>query len=151
MDTQNFKTYAKLEQKKRELEQELEDVKGRLKELEPEIMEAMLNEGIRKYTVSVPTENGDTVDRTLYVHRQLWAGYQRDESGNGKHRLTEALEQEGLDQLVQKGFNTQKLSAWVREFDEGGESPEDIAAKLPEGLQDKIKINEVTQIKTRNS
>jgi len=151
MDTQNFKTYAKLEQKKRELEQELDDVKQRLKELEPEIMEAMLNEGIRKYTVSVPTENGDTVDRTLYVHRQLWAGYQRDESGNGKNKLTEALENEGLEQLVTKGFNTQKLSAWIREFDEGGESPEEIISKLPESLQDKVKISEVTQIKTRNN
>lgn len=151
MDTQNFKTYAKLEQQKRELEQELDDIKGRLKEMEPEIMEAMLNEGISKFTVSVPTESGDTVDRTLYVHRQLWAGYQKREDGNGKTALTEALEEEGLSDLVKKDFNTQSLSAYIREYDEGGETPEDIKAKLPESLQDKVKISEVNKVKTRNN
>ena len=151
MDTTNLKRFAELEQKKKERSDELDHIKKELKQLEAEIMDTFLEEGIRKFTVSVKTESGDTIDRTLYLHRQLWAGYQKGENGNGKAALTAALEQEGLSDLVKKDFNTQSLSAYIREFDEGGEDPEDIKAKLPEGLQENIKISEVNQIKTRNN
>lgn len=151
MDTTNFKRFAELEQKKKDLEDELAHVKGLLKEYEAQILEVFQDEGIKSFKVSVKTDSGHTIDRTLYHHRQLWAGYQPGENGNGKATLTEALEKEGLSELVTKGFNTQKLSKFVREYDEGGDSPEEIIAKLPDSLQDKLKISEVNQIKTRSS
>lgn len=150
MDTSNIKRLAELQQKKKDLEDYLGIIKHHMKELESEVMEAFLDEGLQKFTVSITTENGNTVDRTLYLHRQVWAGYRQNETGDGKAQLTQSLEQEGLGYLTKKDFNTNSLSAWLREFDDGDDDPEALRAKLPEGIQDKIKISEVYQIKSRS-
>lgn len=151
MDTSNIKKLAELQQKKKDLEDYLEIVKYDMKELESEVMEAFLAEGLQKFTVTITTESGDKVDRTLYLHRQVWAGYRQNEAGDGKAQLTQSLEQEGLAYLTKKDFNTNSLSAWLREFDEGSDDPEVLRAKLPETIQDKIKISEVYQIKSRSN
>lgn len=151
MDTSNIKRLAELQQKKKDLEDYLEVLKRDMKELEAEVMQAFLDEGLQKFTVTIKTESGDTVDRTLYLHRQIWAGYHQNETGDGKAQLTQSLEHEGLSDLVRKDFNTQKLSAWLREYDEDNDDPDTIRAKLPESIQDKIKISEVYQIKSRSN
>lgn len=151
MDTSSIKRLAELQQLKQDREAELEVIKQDMKQLESEVMEAFLDEGLQKMTVTIQTESGQTVDRTLYLHRQLWAGYRQNEEGSGKQQLTAGLEEAGLSDLVKKDFNTNKLSAWLREFDEESDDPETIRAKLPESVQDKIKISEVYQIKSRSN
>lgn len=152
MDTRLLKEYAKLDQDRKELKEQDEHMKRRQQELESEILEGFLEEGIQKFTVAVQTSSGEWVDRTLYFQRRLWASYNQNEIGDGKFQLVQSLERSGFGDLVEKSFNHNKLSAWVREYDEtGGDEAEVVKERLPDEIKDHIKISETQNIRTKKS
>lgn len=113
----------------------LEAEKGRL---EARLIEEMALEGIQNMKV-----NG----RTIYIQRQTWAGHFGDKDG-----LCQALIKAGMQEYVSETFNTNQLSAFVREFDpENTLTEEEIIQKLPIELQDKIKVTHRFNLRTRKA
>lgn len=87
--------------------------------------------------------------KSFYIQTQLWAGH----NGN-KEKLCEALKESGFAEYVAENFNTQSLSALVREIARDIESDvpitvERIVAELPTQVREHIKISEVTRLKAR--
>lgn len=77
-----------------------------------------------------------TDGRVVYLSRQLWA---RAKDGN-KLAVTAALRSMGAADLITETFNTNSLSAYVREFDKN-EQP------IPEELAEVIDVAETYQLK----
>ena len=105
---------------KSSLELELKSVKDRLEQLEPKVIEHFTDTGTSKVT-----RNGYTV----YLNETLWAKLrpaQFDEEGRlicsaaTSEDVTEALKACGLGQFVSEKYNTQTLSAQLREWERDG-------------------------------
>lgn len=154
MDTKVLKQYADLEQKEKELKEELDHVSKLKQELQAEVQQVFLDEEISKFTVRVYSSSGNPVDRTLHLNRTLWASYQND-NGNkqaAKQKLIESMKDSEFDYLVQENFDTKKLSAAIREFDpDGTKRPEEIIEELPDQIKPYIKITEKIDVKSRKS
>lgn len=71
--------------------------------------------------------------RTLYWAKALDGDYER---------ACSALRAAGLDDMVEERFNTQTLSAWVRELLDAGE-------ELPPSFDGAIEVNPKTNVMTR--
>ncbi len=120
-----------LAKRKRELSVELEAVSAEIKELE----EQLLHEFEASGTSNV------TVDGIMcYLHRQLWA---KAKEGNYL-RACQALRACELGALVEEKFNSNSLSAWVREQSKAG-------VDLPAELSEAIEVAEVYSIRTRKA
>lgn len=133
--------YAMLDERKRELDNQLNDVKEKMKEVEDELLTFFEKKGISNISIA---------GKTLYLHRQLWAGYKND-----MDNAVEALKKAGLNDYVRENFNTHSLSAYFRELYREREEeakgiikPEDI---LDPDLKEEIKLTERVQIRARNS
>lgn len=127
--------FIELDAQKKKADDDLEAIKLQLAELEPQIMERFENAGIQ----SMKAKSGQTV----YVRRDLRAGAVE---GAGV-MLMESLKSAGLGDLVKEAINHQRLSSWVREFEEqtfGGAKvkPDELLAKMPDGLQTTLKVTE---------
>lgn len=81
------------------------------------------------------------------MRRQLWTNARDGDYQSACDALVEA----GLGDFVGPRFNTNTLSAWVREQGEAGESPEEIAARLPGNLAQALSITESFKLVTRAS
>lgn len=85
--------------------------------------------------------NVKTADgRTVYVHRQLWARAK----GGDKMAVTDALQAAGLNEFVTQTFNTNQVSAFVREQDKLG-------VDLPAELDAVLDVAEVFSVRVRKS
>lgn len=110
---------------KRKLEAELKEAKAKVAELEEPVRDIFARLGvdslrIRGYSVS-PSST-------------WWAGaFDKDYA-----TACAALREAGLDEFVQERFNTNTVSAWVREL----ERTVDGQPILPEALQGKLKVSE---------
>lgn len=127
--------FIELDEKKKKADEDLEAIKSQMAEIEPQIMERFENAGMQ----SMKSKGGQVV----YIRRDLRAGAVDGSS----MLLMESLKSEGLGDLVKEAINHQRLSSWVREFEEqtfGGAKvkPEELVAKLPSGLQSTLKITE---------
>lgn len=107
---------------KKELEARLKDATSDLKEYEEHMLEYFEEMGVESIS------SGDT---TVYLHRQLWA---RAKDGN-KEAVIAALKGTELEDMVQETFNTNTLSAWVRECERDGRA-------IPDALKDSLSIVE---------
>lgn len=129
MDDLKLKRFSELAARRRELESELNAVRAEMAELEAYLLEAFEKAGISNVSVD---------GMTCYLHRQLWA---RAKEGNYE-RACMALREVGLGRLVEQRFNTNSLSAWVREHEAEGKA-------LPSALADAIEVSEVFSVRTR--
>jgi hypothetical protein len=114
---------------KADLEAELESTKKRLDEIEPELMQQMTCDGVQRVNAH---------GRTVYIHRQLWA---KPKDGD-KNAVCEALRGCGLGQYVSETFNTNSLSAYIRELEQQQQP-------VPEPLAAVIETSEVFRLRTR--
>lgn len=149
--TQDAKRFAQLDKEEKDLNAQLELIKSEKSEIEARLLEEMSDEGIPKVTVELPNGNGGPPDkRTVFSRREIWAGHQGD-----RDALINALKMSGMEDMVKENFNTQSLSAWVREYataDDGTNlSPEEIISKLPEQLKEHIKVSEKYMVRTTKS
>lgn len=127
MAEQLLKEFIGLEQQKDELEARLKRVTSRLKQLEQPLLDWFGQLGLQRVTID---------DRTAYVHRQLWASA-KDGDTQG---VCDALKDCQLADLVRERFNTNTLSAYVREQDRAGEP-------LPSALAAVLTVSEVFSLR----
>ena len=146
MDTKLAKNWAELDARYAELKSQMQAVKAERDKRESQLLEMMAEDGINKITVSVEDENGGH-SRTVYPHRQIWAGHQGD-----KDALCDALKKAGLDEYVKPNFNSNQLSAYIREYDPNNVlEEEDIRKRLPLEIQPYIKVTEKIQLRSRKA
>jgi len=135
MDMDLARRFAALTARKRELNDQLQEVRDAIADLEPSLM----NEMIEAQVDSLPiTANGEKI--TLYFHRVLWA-----KAKNGdKRKVATTLKRCGMSDLVQENYNTSTLSAYVRERLANGQ-------KLQPTLERVLDLDEVISIRGRRS
>lgn len=105
MDTAKVARYAELRQQAKALEAEAEALKAEADLLETELLEEFAEAGVPRMTI-----NG----RTVYVHRQLWA---KREADVDMAQACKALIDAGVGQFVTESYNSQTLSAWMRDLE----------------------------------
>lgn len=131
-----LREFVRLTNQKRELEADLRDVKARLGELEPQILDHFQQDGIQRVTVD---------GYTLYLSRSLYAG----PKDGDKDRMIQSLQ--GLDEswsfLVSKTVNRNQLSARVRECEQNAEGQ----PVLPDALKDAVEVFEQFTIGARKA
>jgi hypothetical protein len=128
VDTENLQEFVDLENDRRDLELRLKQIKERRQELEEKLLSQFEESGVQSMRV-----NGMTV----YMHRQLWANHNGD-----KETTVQALRASGLGDMIYETFNSQTLSAWVREM-------EDIDTEIPEAVRPHLKLSERFSIRTQ--
>ena len=97
---EKLKTYAKMLKKKNELEAELKSVKGKMSDIEDDILDYFAENGVDQIRV-------DGV--TLYPRSQLWASAKTETE-------MKILAEHGHQDLVEEKVNTHRLSALIREM-----------------------------------
>lgn len=144
--TEMAKYFAELDAEERDLKSRLKEVKDKKEALEENLLEKMAEDGVPRMAINI-NYDGKEQTRTLYTHKQLWAGYNDD-----KQALIDALKQASLDDMVSEGYNTQTLSAYVRQFDpDGTMDTEELRKQLPTQLQSVIKLSEKFSLRTRKA
>lgn len=129
LDTDKLRRYVDLSKSKREHKKQLKKINKELNDLEGELLDQFEEVGMQNVHVD---------GMTVYIHRQLWAKAQ-----NGDYeKACAALRAVGLDEYVNQRFNTNSISAWVREQEELGH-------EIPEELQEALDISEVFSLRTR--
>lgn len=127
-------TFARLTQRKRDLEHELNQIKDELKPLEEQILDELAANGWQNITHA---DSG----YTFYIRRQIWA---RAADGEDRTAACRALKQAGLGDFVGETFNTHSLSAHFRELAEErvaqGDPVTDVDVLLPEELRGVIQL-----------
>ena len=142
MNTELIKQFNTLYRRKMGLQADLDRLKTELAELDEKIQEEFLRDGVDKITI-----NG----HTTYTSSTIWAKY-----GKGNKALViDALERTpDAKDLVGKSFNSQRLSAYVRErVKEWEEQPDDQRDEhpLPKTLRDIVEWTEKTTVKVRSA
>ena len=132
---ESVKKFAELTAKKRGLSAQLDEVKAEMDALQESILAMMGEAGVS--SVRVDTDEGRF---TLFPRRELWAGAMEGDYV----RACVALRNAGLGDLVEERFNTQRLSAVVREMDAAG-------TPLPESFEGAIKVSEVFKLSVRKA
>ena len=135
MNTDRLKKYAALTSAKRNKSAELDAINAELSILQDEILAEMAEEGTSQVRVDLPDGRF-----TLYPMKQLWA---KAHEGN-YDKACRFLKKIGLGDLVEKRFNTNRLSAVIREWD-AQEVP------LPKGIEKYIDIAETYKIGVRRA
>jgi hypothetical protein len=131
MNTEELKRFVALEERRRQLEAEVDTIKAEAAELEQLLLPQFEQEGFEKVSID---------GRTVYVERKLWA---KAKDGN-KAAVCKALKRARLGDYVEETFNTNSLSAYVRDLDR-----ED--RPLPPSLREVLEVSEVFKLRTRRS
>ena len=131
MNLQKLQRFVKIEHERRELEGKLAVLKQEKDLLETELLEIFEGSGVQSTKVD---------GLTVYIHRQLWALAKDGEKG----KVCDALEGAGLQDFIQRTYNTQTLSAYVRELQRNGET-------LPPDVAGTLNIEEKYSLRTRRS
>lgn len=134
MDANRLHLYAELDQKRLRLRKEQEDIEAALKPLEEAILEEITQEGVTSFRVTTP----DFGLVNVYLERRVWA---KCVDGDWA-RATQALKSAGLTEYIEVKYNTQSLSAYLRELDRAGEP-------LPEQLMGAIDAEQRLSVRTR--
>lgn len=143
--THQLARFVLLAQIERKLKSDLETVTAAKERLDEPLREQMAELGMQNTRI-----NGLTV----YVNRQLWAGAAKVEvvqpDGSvaivsDRQTTCDALIESGQAQFVEPGFNTNTVSAWIREL------PQDDQGMpiLPPELVGRISVTERYQLRTR--
>ena len=135
--------FIELDEQRKGKDSEIDKIKERMAELEPQIMERFENAGMQSMK--------STQGTVIYVRRDLWSGAKE----GADVLLLEALKSVGLGDMVKEKVNTQTLSAYVREQEKEqfgqnvSAKPEEIIGVLPEPLRNAIAITERFSLRTR--
>lgn len=90
-----------------ELDAQMKALKAEYDKLEPEVIEYMTSEGIQNLAVD---------GRTVYVKRQIWASVNKENPF-----ALDILRDNGLGDFIEEKVNSQRISAYVREFEKAGD------------------------------
>jgi hypothetical protein len=140
------KTYAMLTDRKKAIEEELDEVKGQMNVIQEAIAEKMLTENPRIRVKVGEKIDGSPVFKTVHVKTEIWAGHNGDEAG-----LIEAMKESGLADMVKEKFNVQTLSGYVRGLDPDKKlTPEELIEIIPVPMQKHMKISKLLKLGCRS-
>lgn len=123
-----------LAKRKKDLESELKGIKTQIADAERELVEEWEKTGTSQVKM-------DGV--TVYLKRQLWAGYEGD-----KDDLIAALKQDAdMEFMIHETYNSNTLSSFVRELQP---DPATGLPEIPAHLKGKLKVTEKFTIGTRS-
>jgi hypothetical protein len=131
MNTEELKQFVALEERRRQLEAEVDTIKAEAAELEGRLLPQFEQSGMERVSID---------GRTVYVERKLWAKAKDGDKG----ALCKALKRCRLGDYVEETFNTNSLSAYVRELDREGKP-------LSPALAAALDVSEVFKLRTRRS
>lgn len=131
MNTEELKRFVALEERRRQLETEVDSIKAEAAELEGLLLPQFEQSGMERVAID---------GRTVYVERKLWA---KAKDGD-KPSVCKALKRCRLGDYVEETFNTNSLSAYVRELDREGR-------QMPPSLIAVLEVSEVFKLRTRRS
>jgi len=131
LNTDELKRFVALEERRKQLEAEVDTIKIEAAELEERLLPQFEQSGMERVAID---------GRTVYVERKLWA---KAKEGN-KPAVCKALRRCRLGDYVEETFNTNSLSAYVRERDRDGRP-------LPPSLAVVLDVSEVFKLRSRRS
>jgi hypothetical protein len=131
LNTDELKRFVALEERRRQLEAEVDSIKAETAELEQRLLPQFEQSGTERIAID---------GRTVYVERKLWA---KAKDGD-KSSVCKALKRCRLGDYVEETFNTNSLSAYVRELDREGKP-------LSTALAAVLDVSEVFKLRTRRS
>jgi hypothetical protein len=147
MNMEQLKEFVCLENRKRDLDAELKGVKAKLDELEEALVPQFIEDGVQSMKVD---------GRTVSLAQEIYAS-----PLDGRERVVEALKASELAQYVSENYNTNSLSAFVREVardvaaqaerEERIFTEEDVRAALPAPLGLALKISFVHTLRSRKA
>lgn len=127
-----LKEYVQMSALKKSIEEELESVKVRLAEIEPQLLDEFAEAGMQSANID---------GHTIYIQRQLWA---KVEDGASKDDVILGLKAAGYSDYVNETYNTQQVSALLREWDKQ-ELP------IPAPLEGKLGSTEKFSLRVRKA
>lgn len=127
--------FAALNQKKRELQNELDSLTEKLAKQEETLLSRFGDEGVESVKIKLGKDKF-----TLFPRRELWASV----APGMEKSLFRLLRRNKYGDLIKEKVNTQSLSALIREFDQHGK-------KIPESWQKVVKVTEKYRIGTRKA
>jgi len=115
----NLHNFITATREKRALEDEIKVIKAKIAKAEEKLLVEMTDAGVQRVTAD---------GATVYIQRQLWAS---KAAGVSDEDAADALIEAGLEDMVKLKFNSNTVSAYVRELDKNEQalSPE-LAAVL---------------------
>lgn len=147
MNMQQLREFVSLENRKKDLDAELKAVKQQLDELEEALVPQFIEDGVQRMTVD---------GRTVSVQQDVYASPLND-----REDVVDALKQSELGQYVAENYNTNSLTAFVREVKRDVElrahgenriyTEDDVRAALPEPLGRALKISFVHKLSSRKA
>jgi vacuolar-type H+-ATPase subunit I/STV1 len=147
MNMEQLKEFVCLENRKRDLDAEMKGVKAKLDELEEALVPQFIEDGVQSMKVD---------GRTVSLAQEIYAS-----PLDGRERVVEALKASELAQYVSENYNTNSLSAFVREVardvaaqaerEERIFTEEDVRAALPAPLGQALKISFVHTLRSRKA
>ena len=149
MNLEQLREFVSLENRKRQLDIELKEVKQNLDDLEELIIPQFIEAGVPSMTVEV-----DGQRRTLSVYPDVYASPLND-----REEVIAALKSSELGQYVAENYNTNSLTALVREvwrdvLDEAKKAnriatEDDVRAALPAPLGAALKVHLIHKLSSR--
>jgi hypothetical protein len=149
MNMEQLREFVSLENRKRDLDAELKAANQRLDELEDLIIPQFIEAGVPSIAVTV---DGST--RTLSIYPDVYAS-----PLNGRTEVAAALKASELGQYVAENYNSNLLTAYVREVwrevlllarqQNRVAGEEDVRAALPKPLGEVLKISLVHKLSSR--
>jgi vacuolar-type H+-ATPase subunit I/STV1 len=147
MNMQQLREFVSLENRKKDLDAELKSVKQQLDDLEEALVPQFIEDGVQKMTVD---------GRTVSIQQDVYASPLND-----REDVVDALKQSELGQYVAENYNTNSLTAFVREVKRDVElraqsenrmyTEDDVRSALPEPLGRALKISFVHKLSSRKA
>jgi hypothetical protein len=161
MDNRTMKRFVRLDKQRRDFDAKLKDCKRQIEELEPTVREQITRAGLDRVTID---------GLTIFIKRDLWVKVPE----GMREAACIALQAAGLGQYVAENFNSQSVSAYLREVEslmpdgqqfescdtlaaleaKWAELPEEGRPVLPEavqGLKESLGVSETFKVQTRLS
>lgn len=104
LNTDKLKAYGKLKLAIKKLEDKAGQLKEKASVMESSLVDHLIDEGFDKVSIR------DGSGMIIYIHTQLWA------KCPDKLKAIQALRDAGLGYMVEEGFNSNRLSAYLREL-----------------------------------
>ena len=136
MNMDIIRRFAELTAEKKKAQERLRAIKDEMGGIEPALLQELIENQVDRLPVT--TDDGDRI--TVFIHKQAWA---RPVDGD-KEAVVRTLKKCGMSDFVQETYNTNSLSAYVRERLANGQELQPTLSKV-------IRVDEVTSIRGKRS
>jgi len=124
LNTDGFKKFIKLDNEKKKLKKRLEEIESQKKTLQQDLIENLLDKEMTKISIAGKTVYINSIVRAKILDRE---------------QAITALREAGYHEFIKENFNTNSISALLRELQE--------SEGIPELFKDAIEPVEVTDLR----